>query len=322
MSIVAAISLALLQNNSQDAAPWTYQQIGETNLLLQLPAKPTKTPDNNSEFTLEHQGLKLKITATPVKTDNPLPKAERYIEAIGKYRTEYGNQIESIFNEAEVIPAKRFGAESSIGFTLEIKGGKGVSIGWHLIRFDQTDYEILVTGEKQHFGWILAILDSQRYIDLQTKSFKSTKIGSLGVETRLGSGFFPLNGVDPERATTFVLEGENIPVVGAAQLWLPSNVDYSNALSVEKAFAGQLTSSGIAVDPKLKVEESKRGETKTYELSGQITVERKFVQVLGVAFVFDRQATSLTVIFDPEDKDQAAIAKEIIESAKAVAMDE
>ncbi len=318
MPLVAAISIATFLAQNQDPAPWKYQRFGETSLLLQIPAAPTVNKEKPNEFHMEHQGLKLTVTTSPVTSESPLPESERYLSAIGKYREEFGNRIESILNEADVIPAVRFGAEASIGFTLEVKGGSGQAIGWQTIRFGKTDYEILITGEKKHLPWVLSILDSQRYISSETGKYLSAPIGSLGVETTLGTGFFPLNGGSPERATTFVLEGENIPVVGAAQLWIPANVDYSNAASVEKAFAGQLTASGIAVDPRLEVKEAKRGDTKTYEMSGQITVEKQIVQVLGVAFVFERQATSITVIFDPKDPDQVGVAQEIIESAKSI----
>lgn len=324
MTLPAILSLALLstapvQNNQEK--PWQYQPVGKTGLRLLLPEPLKSDPKTPEKFTLEVGGLKLVVTASKSNSESPLDTTGRYLETLGKFRTQYKDRVESILNEPDVESALKCGAEATIGFEMEVKGGQGAAIGWNLVRCNGYDYEILLEGLKGHLPAILTILDSQRYLDPTTNQFKSGPIGGLGIETTLGSGFWAPNGADNETATTLVLQGNNIPIAGAAQLWLPSDVDYSNAVSVQKAFAKQLSSTNVASNPNITVKESTRGDIKTYEMTGEVTVNLQKIECVGVAFVFGREAVSILAVYDPKNPEQAAIAKAIINNAKSTRQD-
>lgn len=317
MPVAAIFALALLAQDKpkQDQPkPWAYYRFGETGLRLFLPEPPVQDPADKTQFTLSYQGLDLKVTATKADTAKPLPRTERYLAAIGKYQKEYGKKIVGTLNEATVVAALRFGAESSIGFVLEVDGGPGATIGWHLVRCDGYDYEILITGEKKHEPWVLSMLDSQQYVDLKTGKFKTAPIGALGIQSILGSAFIALDGTEPDKATNLVLQGDNVPVVGAAQTWTPDAVDYSNAESVQKAFTKQIIDSNVAQLPQLSVKETTKDGQKVYVVNGFVTVFSKKINVEGRAFVFPDHASSVILIFDPEDKDSAGTAAQILDS--------
>src|SRR5690606_5413958 len=131
---------------------------------------------------------------------------------MGAYRKEYGKKITGILNEADILAALRFGATDTIGFVLEIDGGPGVTIGWHIVRCDNYDYEIQIQGEKKHYPWVTTILDSQQYVNVKTGKFTTATLGSLGIESYLGTAFIALNGAERDNAGSLILNGNNLPI--------------------------------------------------------------------------------------------------------------
>ncbi len=318
MPTAALLCLALLANPSQDPAPWQYYRFGESGLKLLLPAAPKPNPDKPGHYTLEHEGLTLDVLAQPANDSQPLPETERYLATIEVYRKQYGKRITAILNESDVIAALRFGATASIGYSIEANGGAGASVGWHLVRIDGYDYEITVKGERRHRPWVLTVLDSQQYVNPKTGEFPTAPIGSLGIQSLLGTAFLSLTGAESDRATSLVLQGDNIPVVGVAQLWIPSNVDYSTPAAVTEAFVKQLTASNIAQNPLIKIEETTKDGQKIYTMVGEVFVTDRKVTCQGIAVIFEDRASSIILLFDPEDKTTAELAKKILESVKPV----
>src|SRR5690606_33732129 len=176
-------------------------------------------------------------------------------------------------------------------------------------------------GEKKHYPWVTTILDSQQYVNVKTGKFTTATLGSLGIESYLGTAFIALNGAERDNAGSLILNGNNLPIVGIAQSWVPGAVDYSSSAAVTRAFVKQLTSSNVAESPLIKVDEEDRDGIKTYVMNGEVSVNNVKIVCYGLAFVFEEHAASVILLYDPKDKEALSTANEIIKSIKPVKED-
>ncbi|MDI9638854.1 hypothetical protein QPK87_28400 [Kamptonema cortianum] len=322
--MIASLTLGLsIVVASAQEEKWTPFRLGETGLRITLPKEPKISKlESGFALTLEHESINLKVVAQPdTSSTRPLPSA-LYMARYQEFQAQYDKKIKSILNESPVLEANMFQAEESIGFVLEIAESGGLAVGWQYVRIDGWRYTIDIKSSRSQQPLLERILGSVVYVDPATGDFPVRELGVLGLKSLLGHAFLPDTAVPVERATSLLLQGENLPIVASAGMFSPSELDSSTPEKLKEGIGRWFGKTAQGDSVSIDLTPVEREGAKAYQLDGTIRKSGLTLKMTGIALVRP-ELTRVVIIWLDGSEDGMALAQRIVrtveltESAKA-----
>ena len=313
LSSIAALAIFGVPLQDIKLKPYRMEPSG---LVLRLPAEPKKSISANdgiTRYSHNQDGFKLEVQVQ--KATESLNPGKSYLAKIEPLRTTWGKKITGILNEVEIIAARRFGSERSIGFLLEIDDKNTSAVVWHKIEVDGFIVEFEIQSDRRHQPLLENVADTQRYISPETGEYKLLPVATTPLSTPAGLGFVEAMAPDGSPTGTLLLAGSNIPCVATIEPLNPEDVKLDDPEAMLARVRKQLESSMQGIRSEIKMSQSERSGIPIFEMSGTVIIQGKLIRTDGVLFADLEKPYSLVVAYDTDDPDAQPFAKALLEKS-------